>query len=294
MKNRSAQFKLLRIRRPTRYVAARQAVLSPILGKWGDDSRDNGIPDAMEKLRGLWYKRLVELRQAGWSRIKDNLSRLYAQNCPPFGVVTNTQSRCCNVAHICPFCYGRQVVLFPFIDFEFALYGDLKPGLVNRYQRAVLLDFTTRRSIRTNKNTISTPAAIGVMTEAAKLLIKRDRTREIEAFRPLGGIVLHRVFPQENAWHFVRSGVLLCDARKLKSQSYTTDTGETHELHTSEITRTDLCAAFSRSFRYPASLLTSPAENTLPVLNALAGARLLSRYGLLRGGSRQQSEDVGD
>lgn len=60
MGNRSAQFRLISIRRPTRYVAARQAVLTPILGRWIDDRPDNGS--------GLWYRRVRELRHAGLGR----------------------------------------------------------------------------------------------------------------------------------------------------------------------------------------------------------------------------------
>ena len=90
--------------------ACRGAVFFPTLKKaWLGDGGG-----AYGKVRAMWRARLVELRAAGWSRLK-GLKFQEARNSPPFGVRSPGNRFTCDRPRVCPFCWARAYVLKPHV-----------------------------------------------------------------------------------------------------------------------------------------------------------------------------------
>jgi hypothetical protein len=119
------EYRVIAVRRAYRYRAMRGAVFFPLFGaNWLRRTPE----ESLSKLRRMWYKRIRSLKKAGWARLPDELATQYMRNCPPFGVITKSSARCCNVALLCPFCYARRYVLESFLAVERVLYGGTDPA----------------------------------------------------------------------------------------------------------------------------------------------------------------------
>ena len=97
--------------------AARAAVLRPLSQPPPRNTAE--LVSAHQQALASWRMRLIALRDAGWLRlavpadltVDVPLTLQYFRNCPPFGIPIKTISQPCRQVRVCPWCYGRDIVI---------------------------------------------------------------------------------------------------------------------------------------------------------------------------------------
>jgi len=291
MKNRGTTkaFEVTKVRWACRYMACRGAVLTRIFGK---DWPSYGVPEAMGRLRRMWHKKLMLLEQAGWSRLKSRLNMQYMRNCPPFGVTTDDKSRRCDVQLLCPFCYARRNVLDSFMQLEMALFGSFHPQakLVLPHKDLRLIEFTRIYPLWPHKGVPWSVDSRDALIYTVKQLIRQQRNTEVEYFRPIGGVVLHRMDMRKRNWPLIRSGVLIRDPSVGEIPALPKEWQELIdsrllfiEKHPRDrINKTLLSRIVSRRFYYPSGLLTWPEEDVVAYVEGMRHVKMKAQIGICR------------
>ena len=280
--------RVVKVYNATRYKACRGAVLTSIFGRgW----MSWGVDEAMRRLRRLWHKKLVELSHEGWERLQDGAKHQYLRNCPPFGCESADSAQRCDVKLICPFCWARRFTLDPFMKVEAALFGGFHPKakLAMAQPNLTLIEFTRTYKIKPHKNVLWTPEIRAAMVQHAKQIITGpDRQSEVDVFRPLGGVLLHRLDPQVRCWRLTRNGIFICDMppeftlppelTKLKKIKRFNG----NRWPRSHITKHRLYQAFAKRFCFPAGVMNADPQDVLLYIEGLRGVRMLSTFGICR------------
>lgn len=277
-KTSDISFRCRQILTSSRYHAARQAVLTPILTpSWIPD----GVPAALRDVQHLWRRQVVRLYAQNWPYLQTDKALGYYRNCPPFGVWNDPPCRTCKRPLICPFCYARTFIIEPFKAFELALFGDLakrKP----LDPKLKLFEYTTKINFwRPGRPPVRTWHSADIKGAVRKMLMyaRIDFRHEIETCRPLGGVVMQRVNPTKTQFQLVRSALLL--GHELLEPA--TTLGDLDVRVHYPITRAALLQAFSRSCRFPAGVLRVHPSFLSYYLKQFRSTRMIERYGLLRG-----------
>ncbi len=120
--------------------ASRYGMVTPITNKLCESESE--ILAAIHQLICMRRSRLRSLLDAGWLDIiagasgKSTAHRKnwqYACNCPPSGVVTNYQVRCCSKRNVCPFCWDREILQECYRRLEWAFYAGRKGSALNHH-----------------------------------------------------------------------------------------------------------------------------------------------------------------
>lgn len=308
-KHQTLDFDVTQTFQAYRWRACRRAIMLPLFGKVAGKL----MPDqqvALDKVRGMWRFRTVELCDAGWWAMKSWKHVTYAMNCPPFGVRTNTRSRSCGRALVCPFCFARERVLFQFRKFEQTLFGISGPYMVGQQLweaarkkpvthgnpqlpllRPDLKVVWFRRVIRDTKRSI--PFNLGTVQEhvtAARDWVNTHRTGEFNRFGANRGTVQFNIYPLPRKGYVVtvRAGVLLVpkDMPDELTQEYVgvhgdgeRENGPSAWAGVCPPTKGGLCEAFTQAIRYPQQLMRGLPTWTAATLNALHRFRATSWFG---------------
>jgi hypothetical protein len=278
-------YKVLDVRHSSRYKAMRSAVYFPIFGdgwirKWG-------VGGTAVRLTGLWRKRVLELRNAGWHPFESRIDRQYARNCPPFGVIATTTARACGRAMVCPLCYARRYVLKSFLHLEEVLFGGTHP-LAKPREDLRLVEFVARQRVCLNERSAWEPGAIfRDWCPWVNGYIYLHRRREVDILKPQYGVVLHRIFVDENHGHgwLARSGLLLVHRQTPASWVEEVLAHAIPEFrisctrHKGTPTKRLLREATGRAFAYPVSMLRADPAYTVAVLRGFHRTHMLATYG---------------
>ena len=285
-----SNFQITCIRQSMRNRAMRMAVLYPLLGRWLDDKNkeatDRSIIEAMSQLRRIWHARLIELREVGWTWLRQSRNFTRVWNCPPFGVNTSSSYKYrCDRRMLCPFCYARSYVLKIFSLFERTLYVDRKPTTKPEKEGWTLVSFSVRDSVAKPKRSRTWDTA------ALREICRKLRTDDISShdlrksmfLKCAGkfGVTQWQVEPKEHRLLIRRNGLLLTrklvrlEEIKTREQDYV---GIDNLSTLTEIKKT-LAVACAKVFAYPRGLLYGDAMETVTILESLARCRLFSSYG---------------
>ena len=107
-----------------RYVAARRAVLLPLVGaRWCSDGPE-ALVRATFGVSSIHRTRVKEYGGAtGLPSLRSDTGVKFAGNCPVFGLGNAPKTRTCNLFPLCPLCYARRNIIEPFMRFERLIYG---------------------------------------------------------------------------------------------------------------------------------------------------------------------------
>lgn len=267
-------------------------------GRYAIRSLYSGNIDGPEKslkavlaARTRWRWLVGELREAEWPPAKSDLHEKYLRNCPMFGVTTAgktkpPKSRACLRALYCPFCYAREyavkaydrlVPLLPAGKGERVLYGTewVSPRLVPQ-------DYAT---------------AAELYAAAAAVVNGPLRRSEVDAARPLGAVVFHRVrlgvffnpalgYDQITSLTVVRTALMVVPkGKKLRVP------GGIELTLTDDPGRRELAAEIGRLFRYPAEWYSAPVKVVAALGHYVAKARAFSAFGACRGAAEAETTE---
>lgn len=269
-----------------RYVAARSAILRP----FSDRAGRTDVVKATDRLRLMYRIRLDALQSAGWNVMEDRKKIRWMRNCPPVGFLLSHKTRCCNKPLVCPFCYARQRVLFPFRKLETALYG-----ATGKYtDDAGKLLGLARPDLKILRFSIVTDGSAGCATpfdskdglfkhwEYLREGLNGHRWWEARALKAEYGTVLLKIFPYAKGERLgmIRAGVLLVSEDRLP------DVGQLHDyaeaggrLEVYEPSKKNLCSAMSRAFIYPARMMRADPTVTARLLELMRNTKVQSWYG---------------
>lgn len=279
-------FTVTRVRGAYRHVAARRAVLAPLVRY--SEGQAAVVQRQLDGVRRVWAAALVALHKAGWGPVAAERDLVFALNCPPFGVATADSARSCRRAHVCPFCYARERVTPVFGRFEEVLYGPL--GAASAYRvagpgspalpvvRPDLAVVAFRMRMRGAVGRLE-PRTVPRHWEAARAAVARTRRAEVSGFGAEFGSVLFQVYPSRGGLGVVRAGVLLAPAASAAAEAaaYAAAGGRARVLPAN---KKGLCAAFGWAYAYPKQLVDPRrAALTAALLTAVGRARLQTWYG---------------
>lgn len=290
-----------------RHVACKVCVMSRLLqtGRYQYLKDEN---DSFSRVRKFWVGCLTGLHLNGWHRTPTWKSLVYLSNCPPFGVRTDTQTRRCNAANICPFCFARMRVLAPFRRFETVIYGISGPYMVGQrlweeernipvtlhgpalkpIRRDLKIIWFRRRVEGAKPDTEFTLETLHVHIQHMLDYVSKSRREEVDGFGAEHGCVNITMCPSPSRGvvSLVRSGVLLVpddtplkfiDKYLTKSlEKRSTVTVEADLLHAN---KKGLFNAFTKAIRYPRNLMFCAPKWAALTLNLLKGTRLFACYG---------------
>jgi hypothetical protein len=289
-------FVVSRVRHAGRYHAARIAVLTPLVGATWARRGAAGVVDALRRVRSLWHLALRGLLWVGWDAAR-SLPQL--RNCPPFGVdcdMGKCRVRCCRLRQLCPFCYGRQVILV-YNAVERALYGDgpyrSEDGRLRRPEKGWYLVGYRNEFYQDEGEIVPDERPLVRLQRNLDLWYDANRSfRRIEydRARAEGGAVLLRVVPRTDGLTAIRGGVLLARRPVLPREIATADGWfACHQLDKHRSVRKVVAVTVGNALAYPRDLLTGlPPEYLYVFLRSLRSSgrsgrkRLLSRYGVLK------------
>lgn len=275
-------FRVHTVRNAYRHIAARRAVITPVLGP--DMLK---YPQAsLDKLRVMWHCKVEALRKAGWKPLLTQKNISYMRNCPPFGVATDTTSKTCNHPMICPFCFARLRVIYPYCKLEAILYGKAGlPGQAPLVRPDLWIVAFKCLTSGTGKKLEGKQATLRDHWFMVHNTMKNTRTLERDKFEALYASVLFECYPFQNGLTLTRSGVMLIDKYPSYdvATDYTSNPKRTFRIY--EPTRKNLMEAVSYAFSYPKPLLLTDHEQaTNPVsvarfLELIHRARMSTWYG---------------
>jgi hypothetical protein len=281
----SLRFGLLSSVSKARWAAtARNAIFRPLLGL--REVRDAEFQEHFARLQKQWSARLHSLSAEGWAPLQDPGRFKHLLFCSPFGVQTSGRRWPCHAAHLCPYCFARQMVITPFFNVVWGCYGTLRhyenvggkrvPHLPREGGR--LIEFSTKivfkRPIRSMEPIISR--------------LRDDRQVEIARVQYQGAFVIQMLepFPDHVCLH--RRGLILCHGDQQRVWDLPPTKRRDHRIesrlvrHHSVISRRVIGEAIARVCRYPAQLFRGDAFDVAAVLTALEKTKVLSHYGLFR------------
>lgn len=281
-------FKVRRVRRAYRFDACYRAVLIPTLGVrpsqvWNEAEMDI----ALDRLRYMWRSRLVALRSAGWAILKTGKNNIYARNCPPFGVLTDSVSRPCNRPKLCPFCYARQYVYEPFSWMQKALYGSLRLTDPQTGERLVPREGLRLVGFKTGMRYVPPDVSEKAIHDAATTLydtLHAQRRAEMDLVADPLGFTFLQVYPTRH-----KGGLALIGRRVGLALTRSDKLPEGVKVHKKDMLEMEefpnkkkMAQWFGRVMAYPKQMLFASPRVTVNVLRALAGRHCMVRYGFGR------------
>lgn len=124
-------FDVTKVLRAYRHQACRMSVFLPLFNRITNYMVRNPA-FAYSCVRKKWHARCVDFARVQCPGFGTWNDTTFAMNCPPFGVHTADKARRCGRALLCPFCFARQRVLYPFRRLEVALYGVSGPFMTGQ------------------------------------------------------------------------------------------------------------------------------------------------------------------
>jgi len=252
--------------------AARRAVLCPILRRPLNISDDETI-GLVRRLQGIWRRRVVELRDAGW-RAADRLNFQYLRNCPPtMAASRQISSRPCST-NICPFCWARNATELARLVYRASTALATPPHLVEvRWRNAVACEDDDESFL------------LDLMQGSI-----RARRRRMRSFRALGAFVSFTVAPQQMVvtqrqphWSMVQRYLLVVEPGWQTPRVAGIDNADV--TRHSRATKAAIATAVGRTLRYPRDFLFGDAARVVQIEEArrLGSPRTSAHFGCLRG-----------
>lgn len=251
------QFSTRYIPKTNAVIAARRAVLRPLVGKY------RTLPEYERKVLLLaddWRGRLADLRKAGWGPCREDKAYQYLRNCPPAMLAVNENTRPCNRRHICPFCYAREIQFI----YSIVEKGYYAPNTEN-------YSLITRTKILTYSKNSDINRAINT--------IKADWPEIVEEIDALGAYFGITLAPNRNGTTidiFVR--YILMVSNNISLPEWLADSGRIF----TDITHRKLALIVGSTFRYPKGLMKGDPKLTVSILNKRHDLRLSSSFGNFR------------
>lgn len=271
-------FRVTHVREAYRHRAARQAVITPLLGP--DLLEHDRTAEALDKLRERWHARLHALHAAKWTSIPDQISLAYFRNCPPFGVATDTTSHPCNRAVICPFCFARERVTRPFCKLEAVLYGPSGKGTMPLLRPDLTIVSFWCQMLGTRDRFKSGDASMVDHWSVIRRQIDAYRRDEVAMFQAKYASVLFKPYPMKEHLGLVRSGVLLVAGVPKADVIAQYNAFPGRDLRVYETNRKSLMEAVTHAFSYPKRLMdATDVARTARFLEVTIGTRLSTWYG---------------
>jgi len=264
--------------------AARLAVLSSFYG----DEWLSCIPLYINKLIGVWRRRLVEYRLAGWRSIETLRDYQFVRNCHPFGVVCNIQTRSCNEAKLCPFCYARYYAYRAYEFLEKALYGsrdylDASGHLKKADASVKMVEFSQRNHVLPRAGVLWTNDFIEKAASTVCRTLNTVRRREADILPGSPGFVFFRVAPGHEKLITQRSGLFLTTGRI--PTNFAPECGKmskfsmrVHPESAERITKGIIARAIGRVMRFPIRNFTAPADQVVAMICGMHRFRAFSTY----------------
>ncbi len=223
--------------------------------------------DPSRMLNGVhvrWKARASILKQAGYAPLQ-GVNVQYARNCPPLGVKTRSAKpyRTCNQGKICPFCWGRRVVLKCWNKINGAAFV----GPQHQHSRAEIDIFEAYYR-----------ETFDDVNEAVKSLMQ-NRTRETRMVKAEGTATVISVYPAEGGGYVACRRNLMIIPR-----------GSAPELKLPGITDCGVRGLVDRPLlskmvgylcRYPREFMQGNVEEVIKVLAAMNHVRQCSFSGSL-------------
>lgn len=314
-KHLKLDFDVGRVFEAYRHRAVRRAVMIPLFGKQAPTVLLD-IPKALDLVRTKWRRRCYQLSKAGWHPLRTWSAVTYAGNCPPFGVQTTTTARCCRRPLACPFCFGRDWVLYPFRKLETILYGVSGPYMVGQQLweqdndkvrtagepllpllRPDLKIVWFRRKIISYGDPEYPFDLENVRHHVHHVVaaVRRWRNIEQEQFGSDANTIQFNIYPvpTKQVMVLVRSGVLLVPQAVPESEvrrfvEAQPKKGPKTEAAAGmlECSKENLFKAFTKAIRYPSAAMRGLPDWTAATLNALKRFRGISTPGKLPPGAQ--------
>lgn len=262
---------------------SRYGMLTPITKRLCENENDSLI--ATQMLIEMRRKRLKALHDAGWLDITAGVSGtgtehrknwLYAMNCPPSGVSTNRQLRCCFRRSVCPFCWDREILQEFYRRLEWAFFEGRRGSPLTHHLVEMVCSKTDQVALTGNYARFA-----GLKSRFLTDLLGDNETYGSAALRtvePVAGLGSEsRIVVRDRFAVIVRADADLpasldvpdCEVRIRR-----------HE----EITREALAFAAARVCLYPVGMMTGSAEAAALILKMRTetGQRWLRMSGTLR------------
>ncbi len=279
-------FRIYAVRGAFRHVATRRAVVGSLLGS--DAIRH--AQESLDRLRGLWQAVLYRLRDVRWEALGDDGRHLkFMANCPPFGVKTDTSTRPCKRVLVCPFCYGREMVLKPFFRMENILYGRGDSAYLGPNGKLLPLARPDLKIVAFRTVTRGTKFVpddlcnfLPVHCEKAKAVMEATKRVEVDGFDAEYGCVQFRVYPLEKSGRLaiVRTGVLLVPGGvSEEALGMYRSAGRKSTVAQYPPSKQNLCSAFAAAFRYPAQMTKEDPWLVARMLEQFRRTRTYRWYG---------------
>jgi len=246
-------------------------------GTLSGETRKRLPPDQqMMRVQRLWRVQLARLRRKPKKDAPDcrwrvaNSKRLpWLRNCPPYAVCCTSPKklRRCDVAYVCPWCWGRRVVARAY---KAACRGVAKsPGC-----RAVVLRWITDRPFtQLDARAVQRSAAQGM----------RDAVAHWKKAGALGGVATWTVAPRSGeSWRTTVRLLLVLPAESLPAEFE--DTVPVYSRVIERPSKRDLVHASALFGRYPGGLLTQAPCQVSALLNGRPRGRHFTTFGVCNAG----------
>lgn len=225
---------------------------------WATAKRD--LVRTHQKLRRLWYRRLMTLRKAGWERVQTKALQ-WMRNCPPAGLWdAGPPMDTCDHADLCPFCWGRLRVE-PFYAW------------LDRWRQHA----PEAEGMRWCMSRWSWRAEEPVWPDGRKQFYRLKRSGAV------AGVILQwwepvRVAPGGPPWRLRRTGVVLTRGKGTPDLG---EGGKAKHIFSDRLTRHLVYRATLKCARFPIDILRCPPEMCLEMLRRRVGHRGLRTFGRL-------------
>ena len=269
------------------FVAAcyRRAVLYPLQGTPKKQNEAFAIAKASVELLRTRRKRLQDLRKLQAPGV-DTRSYGYQENCPPFAVSTMEKGQICRLDHLCPFCWGREVIrpvmrsvldCFPLVEVEKVD----RPPSVDEWWLAHI----SEQLIYSEVSAIIPGHSLREQLQREAACIRTSRMSRRAWQKYLGSVVWTMAEPQQDGWWKMTRRRLTLVPSFVDDPELTPCNSEFPEecpQHIACTTSGDLINAVAKALPYPTWLMHGDPEQVALWLRARKGIRLSGKCGKLR------------
>ena len=252
-------------------LAARMAVLPPLLGRRIDYANSDAVLRGGLQVHMDYKNLLVGLQGAGWPAVNTNLKLQCLRNCPPSGFVIEPDAdvHVCHHPELCPWCYCRSIK---------STFAALTEHITVK-SRAVWM--VGRQNWPWEK---LTPAFVERRREWLATLVQANKHNYLGAtwmltFEPLIRDEVKKVRVSNRIIAILKSG---------RRFEYTPRQWRGRTL--TKLNKAKLVNVICRTLRYPEFLFRGEPADVATILRCRSGIRLAESYGCLRGTKSAQAK----
>lgn len=256
----------------------RGAVLHRLVGRCGSGQE---IVTGTEHVVTMWRARLHALRQLGWQPKWTAADWQFMRNCRPAFAVVHPATRRCNLSYICPFCYARRLYTV------WSRLAEVCGWPVHTDDAATSsVEASARPALHLLVRTFTKEIDLSVAAaDKAAVELLADRMRKvlsmrlscISTLRPRGAFTFTDFVPTTDGFRMEYRELHLVDATYVLASEVAGVVARVEDP-----TRAELARAVAAHCAYPTELLFGPVDRLKVALDARAGLRLFTTYGILR------------